>query len=134
MFIKIENKYFRTESIDYVRVDERGREIVVDIAIKGVLYYIDSFPNKKAAEKFVDFLFIKMKENVTLCTDTKSDDELPAADAAPTATGQWIERDGEYGFKHYCSNCGKAAVYDCLEDELLSRYCYRCGAYMLDGE
>ncbi len=55
---------------------------------------------------------------------------MPAADVAPVVHGAWGE--WENGAGYYCTVCGKDALCDGVEQEVLSNYCPNCGARMND--
>ncbi len=55
---------------------------------------------------------------------------MPAADVAPVVHGAWGE--WENGAGYYCTVCGKDALCDGVEQEVLSNYCPNCGARMDD--
>ncbi len=69
-------------------------------------------------------------ENCGYCTGDVNIDEIPAADVAPVVHGAWGE--WENGAGYYCTVCGKDALCDGVEQEVLSNYCPSCGARMDD--
>lgn len=76
------------------------------------------------------------EDGMSECVLDKRIAELPTADVAPAAHGEWIPNESDR--HHHCSVCGEDAL--CKEDwqfldcvEILSEYCPNCGAKM-DGE
>lgn len=55
---------------------------------------------------------------------------VPTADVAPVVHGRWIKTYEDCDLCHECSLCGKPALLDGNEKEVLSPYCPHCGAKM----
>lgn len=56
--------------------------------------------------------------------------QLPAAEVAPMVHGRWIRTYEDCDLCHKCSLCGKSALLDGNEKEVLSPWCPHCGAKM----
>lgn len=57
-------------------------------------------------------------------------ERLPATDVAPVVHGRWIRTYEDCDLCHECSLCGKPALLDGNEKEVLSPWCPNCGAKM----
>lgn len=73
------------------------------------------------------------RENGTIqdAIETLSSPEYtPAADVAPVVHGRWIKTYEDCDLCHECSLCGKPALLDGNEKEVLSPWCPHCGVKM----
>lgn len=63
-------------------------------------------------------------------------DDIPIADVAPVAYGQWIDKPtGRYGqMQSWCSACGKHSGIGGIKSNRHKPYCPYCGAKMKEGE
>jgi DNA-directed RNA polymerase subunit RPC12/RpoP len=59
-------------------------------------------------------------------------DEMPTIEAKPVVHAHW-ECDSAID-PYCCSNCGKKALQDYFEEDVLSKYCPYCGALMDEKE
>lgn len=57
---------------------------------------------------------------------------IPAADVTSVVHGKWVRVYEDCDLCHKCSLCGKSALLDGCENEVLSDFCSHCGAKM-DG-
>lgn len=57
-------------------------------------------------------------------------DTAPTIDAVPVVHSRWL---GNSLDGYYCKNCLEFCLYNFYEEQVLSKYCPRCGATM-DGD